>query len=755
MILEGSKFWLTVSDLIGFGISRYTIEDALKRNRKGKISSWKFKASESDKRIKLIDFDSLPETTKSKLPARAELVKTVQADQTQDKLTALQEACQTLNDLHSRYCLITDYHFFLNRISDKAKAEDLKQAAGWLRLLNNFRSPKETRSINFNTKGDLRTAVVNQLMQNFKQVKAHLYGFKVTNVAVLQRKELEWAKHYDAALQSNLTHLPKIEAEQKANEAAIATLVHENFGNSNRRILGRLNEDEKKRVLLPSGRIDFSEWNARTLVYLFMNPGKANKYDFENIYRRYTVECTKNQRQPEVEISAIKEFLTSDEVMLYATRERKGWAALDKFLPHTYGKRPEHSLTKGGFDGFQIDFNSRIDGKQFMLTVVAVFDYMSEAITGYDIGLVEDGLMVRNMYRNHLNDFGGRSYIEVESDRFSGNLAADTKKIFESTCQYFTQPTPNDPENKAPNPKARFVERLLQELNRITQNYPGWKGTNITSIDQNRKPNPDYRAGNYVEGFPESAAQIIQIINIYNNDRYGKEKSRMQICLENINPDAPQIPLENIALLLNQHTITTVRNSKVSITVNRKDYDYYFPEFDQHVHQMMKGYKVNVHYDEVDMSIVYLFGESDQFICTLKQLDKANRDKHTLAKNPEEKAKLGRMQHEREKTSERITRKSLEIEAAQYGLDISTMPIDDALELIEGARVTGEHHLSPEELFADALASPHAVASRNYYNDRIIRANGEAVPVSKEEKKGMEEQLRELERERARNRGHI
>jgi hypothetical protein len=749
MVIEGTKLWILVADLIDLGISRYTIEDALKRNRKGKITSWKHKESPNDKRVKLIDYDSLPQPTKDKLPKRADLWSLAQANNTEHTISKLKEICDTLNELHSRYCLVTDYHFFLSRICDKGKAEDLKQAAGWLRLLNKYKTKSETVSIGFEKKEDLRKAVVEQLMINFKQNKSHLYGFKVTNLAVLQRKELEWAKCFDAAFNHHLTHLPRLEAEQKANEAALGTLVHENFGNSNRRILGRLNADETKRILLPSGRIDFSEWNALTLVYLFMNPGKANKYDFENLYRRYEVECKKNDRKPEVEISAVKEFLTSDEVQLYTKREREGWAEFDKLMPHVYGKRPEYSLTKGGYDGFQIDFNSKIDGAQLMLTVVAVFDYMSEAITGFDINLVEDGLMVRNMYRNHLNMFGGRSYIEIESDRFSGNLAADTRKIFEQTCQYVTQPIPNDLEGKAPNPKARFVERLLQELNRLTQNVPGWKGTNITSIDKRRKPNPDYRSGNYVEGFAESVAQIIKLINIYNHDTYGRAKSRMQQCIDSIHPEAPTIPLENIALLLNQFTTTTIKQSLVSIEVNRKEYEYYFPDFDQHVHKMMKGYKVKVHFDESDMSTVYIFGQDDQFICTLERLSRAARDKYTLAKDETERSKLGKMTAQREKTLTRVTRKSLEVEAAQYGIDISNMTIEEAIELVKGVRITnGDYQPTTDEVFADALASPGAIASRNYYNDKLIRANGEAVPVSTEDQKGLDEKKRQLQREK-------
>lgn len=176
MIYEGNKLWLFASWLVEQGVSEYTVKDALRRNRSGKISSWKHRPHPDDKRIKLIDYDSLPESTRAKLPAKAELMSQAQAERTEDKLNQLEEACLTLQELHAQNCLISDYHFFLKQTTSAPKAEDLKQAAGWLRLLNKYRTPSQTRTINFNTKAELREAVVNQLLANFRQRKAHLYG---------------------------------------------------------------------------------------------------------------------------------------------------------------------------------------------------------------------------------------------------------------------------------------------------------------------------------------------------------------------------------------------------------------------------------------------------------------------------------------------------------------------------------------------------------------------------------------------------
>ena len=285
----------------------------------------------------------------------------------------------------------------------------------------------------------------------------------------------------------------------------------------------------------------------------------------------------------------------------------------------------------------------------------------------------------------------------------------------------------------------------------MTVNYPGWKGTNITSIDKNRKPNPDYRNGNHVKGFAESAKQIIELISIYNNDVYNRDKSRIQTCLENINPEVPTIPRENIALLLNQKTTVTLKSGLVSFDHNRRTYEYAFPEFYKHVHSMMKGYKVNVFFDETDMSSVDIFGENDQYIATLGKLTRVVKAK--AEQTQEDLGRSAAMRANRDKAVnhfEGMSRKMLEFEASKYGVDISNMSIAEAQEIIAGFK-----HINAEDLFEEALATTNAQQTKNYYEDRIIRANGETIPVSKKEQKGMEDQRRALAREQAERKGFI
>jgi hypothetical protein len=184
----------------------------------------------------------------------------------------------------------------------------------------------------------------------------------------------------------------------------------------------------------------------------------------------------------------------------------------------------------------------------------------------------------------------------------------------------------------------------------------------------------------------------------------------------------------------------------VAFEVNRKTYEYAFPEFDKHVHQMMKGYKVKVYYDETDMDTVDVFGEQDQYIATLGKLRRIVKAKAEQTEADQRGA--GAMRANRTKAVERIegvTRKILEAQAADLGIDISNTELADAQEVIAGMM-----QISMQELFEDALSTPEAKQSRAYYEDRLIRANGESVPVvvTKKEQQSSEQMLRELARKK-------
>ncbi len=646
-----------------------------------------------------------------------------------------------LTILHEKSVNALDYNFFFTQAgltntpdaSVEVKAAELTQAAGWLRLLARIETKQQLRTLGFAKKDELRAAVLAEVEPR------KLYGLRVGNGRVLQQKELAFAKALEV-LANEVAGATQHQLQVLANRRALLTLVPKRTGLTNAQKIGKKQSENAGNVML-GARVDGAEWHANTIIYLFMNPGSGNKFDLKEVYRRYCRRCVDEEREP-VSLSGMKAFLKRDEVRLHTAWERDGHAALDKYLPHQRRERPTYSLSKGGYDGFSVDFYTNVGaGKTkatVMLTVVAVFDYHSEAITGYAVGLVENGLLVRDMYRNHLRQLGGKSYIEIESDRFSGNVAADTKQLFARACQYVTQPVPNDPRGKAPNPKARFAERLLQEVNRLTQSIPNWKGTNITSIDPQRKPNPDYASNPVVsETLEQGVQQINKLIALYNCQPLEKwnGQSRWERLQADLNPEAPHLDALSQATLLSQHTVTTVRHALVSITVAKKVYEYEFPTFNRYTHLMGKGLKVRVYYDETDMREVTIFGftdakdtGTDMYLTTLKQGQRVQMAKAEQTHG--DLVLLGQKEQQRDELRAGIDRKQLEMQAAMLGLDVPAGIAVPALRaMVRGAELTTTVVEGFDTRYGYVLQSPAATQQLDYYDDALLREQGMRVPV--------------------------
>lgn len=744
--------YLKVSDLVGFGISEDYVNKSMSRFRKGVAHTWANIVDPLDGRARLVAYDTIPTATRDKLPTKAQLLAQLLAEQTQLKAAELGMAGAGILALHEKSVNPLDYNFYFTKAgltntpdaTVEVKATELTQAAGWLRLLARIDTKQQLKTLGFAKKDELREAVLTAV------VPLKLYGLRVSNGRVLQQKELAFAKALEV-MANEVEGMTKHQLQVLANQRALLTLVPKRTGLDNARKIGK-KQGENEALIALGARIDGSEWHANTIIHLFRNPGSGNKFDLKEVHRRYCRRCEAEGKTP-VSLSGMKAFLMRDEVRQVTAWERHGHAEMDKYLPHQRRERPTYSLSKGGYDGFSVDFYTQVgtgkDKATVMLTVVAVFDYHSEAITGYSVGLVENGRMVRDMYRNHLKQTGGKSYIEIESDRFAGNVSTDTQQLFSRACQIVTRPVPNDPNGKAPNPKARFVERLLEEVNRLTQSIPNWKGTNITAIDRNRKPNPDYASDAIVASTLElGIKQINELITVYNHQPLEKwnEKSRWDMLQADFNPEAPVLDELAQATLLSQSTVTTVRHAAISITVNKKEYEYEFPTFGRYTHLMYKGMKVRVYYDETDMTSVDVFGfkdvkdtGTDMWLTTLKRGQRMQMAKAEQVHG--DMVLLGQKEAQRNNQRDDYDRKQLELEAHRYELDVPAgISLKSLKAMVYGARMTSGAVEDFGTRYAEVLNSPAAVAQMEYYNDAVLRDQGMRVPVLPEkpaEKKGL------------------
>lgn len=649
------------------------------------------------------------EKAKAKLPEKELLIAEINA------LEALKEAekCGVFTSfVYSKFCKylkISDLYFFKQKKYSEAKSKALMNSMALLRFLADTKMPAAL--LKQVTGFETREKLFKSTIELFKNEEVE---------GVLIRKAIDFANlpaSYDR-LRKKVAAFEKYRLNKKVNECEFLCSY---IDNCNSQVIGRptgsIDDD-----FIEGTKINLNDFHAATLIKLAMNPGKANKFDLVEIYERYKKKC-KDTNTDAVSLSAVKLFLAKPEVVQYYTWERNGFTSLENLLPHVHRKRPDFALRKGGMDGFQVDFYTTDKDKAIMLTCVAVFDYCSEAITGYEIGLVENGLLVRNAYRNHLRLNGGRTFAQLDMDASMANTSEKTKELFSRVVSQVSISMSDDPTGKhRSNSKSRFTERLIQEVNRLTQNLAEWKGTNVTSIDVNRKPNADY-AKVYKQTIDEGIGQIVSLINVYNNKPLEKYagKSRMQIFEQKIDPKADEIDFATMSQLFNWSTTVAVRGDVITVILNKTKHEYFVPDRTVWASKMDSGNRVKVYYDEADMSEVHVFGwelnnEGDPQECFLGSLKLGQRAFGDAASQTSEDMALIQEQTAKRKAQiAKIQRKQLEVEAYSYGINPAEYPALKDLEMVvKGARDRNPEE-TLEERYAEALATPQAMKMERFY----------------------------------------
>lgn len=615
----------------------------------------------------------------------------------------------------------------VNEGENSADAERKARTCGWLQLLA-LSTPKDVKSYGYSGKAEFKTEVYRVMADEFKQ---SLIMFK------------------NSKMPSNMRVMERYVTDFKNN--GVSCMLSGKIGNQNPSIIGRTDGSDN---VLMVGRYNVNEWHAATIIYIYTNPGAGNKFDLRETHRRYERACVK-EGVTAASRRAVERFLNDNAVQLHCIPERDGWKAMDKYLPMVHGKRVEKSLSKGGFDGFSVDFYSEVDGANMMLQVVALMDYASGAVTGYSVGLVENGLMVRQAVRNHLNNCNNMGYYELESDRFSGNLSSASKRIIEGVCKKFRAPAPNLPlkntGKKAPaNPKARYVERLLQEVNRLSQNMPAHKGCNITSVRSNSKPNPDYKMEAF-KGYRAGVDAVIMLMNAYNHEVLANGKSRWDIFQENQSEKAPAIYEITRERLFWEHTTSTVRHASITIEHDGQKYEYDYAHYLDQAHLLNKGLKCRVAFDPENMeqAKIYHYEDKDDltqdiYITTLERITEVQR---AMAERTEDDVKeLGKQHNKRNKAIHSLNRKFTEGIANRLGIDVGDMDAETASKVVRGAIAQqGSGIVEPFiERYKEALSRKEAQQHEDYYRQNLIP--GKVIDMIPHIAKSDEEKKRELAR---------
>lgn len=432
-----------------------TIKTGLKRNREGS-NCWDHFDDPEDSRRKWIIVDELPETTRERaIYYYGDIEEAFYSEMFLDKV--------------GDYVAAGDYSWFL-KAQVKAdgtaftttEANNLSEACGWLRMLaDGFNRHLFSGKLTYYGKAALVLGA------------RQLYGLKVSNGRVLQRRVKRW--------------------KADGRESLISGLV----GNRNAVAIPDLGI---KRVLSLYG--DFRKPSIRDVAMVYNSEAPLKGW-------------------PEVSTERIRQILQEPVNRQKWFAARHGKEAYRNQYERTLKRRkPSFPDAIWSIDGLTVQLyyvNSRGELKSD-LYCVAVMDVFSDKVVGYALGSTETGHLVQRALRDAVRK---TMYFPIQA-QYDNSKANLSKEVEELMPRLASIDFPTAPYNGKSKPIENLIGRLEGRNMRYMENF---KGGNITSHSLERKANPDALMKLVKEGkIPSREAAIAQfelIIETHNHEATG------------------------------------------------------------------------------------------------------------------------------------------------------------------------------------------------------------------------------------------
>lgn len=305
----------------------------------------------------------------------------------------------------------------------------------------------------------------------------------------------------------------------------------------------------------------------------------------------------------------------------WATKYRHGGKRYnDLYRPYVLGKKPKYALSLTSSDGETCPFYLKIKGKDTYnrATCYLVFDVMSGAIIGWAIGMRESKELMGDAFGDMLKKTNGIAPIENQLDNFNKNFEAELSKIYPyiSYCKPYS-------------PQSKYAERLIGVFeNEYLRRVKGWRGSNIQSIKDNSKVNPDAGGVCYT---------IQELHQIYDNAIKEWNQGRIEMMFANINPDCKQIAPADVAQLRGFYTIASIHRGFIRIEVDAQEYVYEIPQYTSILEKIQNGKRVRVKYlpEKLQEKVwLYNFDNTDKqnlnldsYLCEAVAAEATNRAK--------------------------------------------------------------------------------------------------------------------------------
>lgn len=406
------------------------------------------------------------------------------------------------------------------------------------------------------------------------------------------------------------------------------TFIHKGEGSDNARVVTA----EMERLFIGLHCLPNKPYITSTYdMYLQFLGGAIEVYDYRTgeIFDRNDF-YDENGQAMEISEATIWNYLNKPENQLIIAKFRNGdYDFSHKRRPHVNRHAPMYSMSKISLDDRDIMHTKLPDGSKVM--AYYAYDVMSTAMIGIAHSKSKNHDLfidcIRNMFQFTTGyGLGVPMQIEVEkhlvSDFSEGLMKAGNVFPFVRWCN------PTNSQEKFAETGIRMKKYGVEKANH--QNV----GRHYSRLDANRVTQQkifDEYNDNYKEAkasWEEIIAWEMQEQIEYNNELHPdqerfKGKTRLQVFLENVNPNFPKLNKALLAQFIGNHTPTTITRSQY-VTVQYQKYQLPNPQ----VLMMLapNNYKVDAYYipNKGEVQEVYLY-QNGEFLCECKPVPTFNR----------------------------------------------------------------------------------------------------------------------------------
>lgn len=452
------------------------------------------------------------------------------------------------------------------------------------------------------------------------------------------------------------------------------------------------------------------------------------KYSFGTVAELVSYECEANDLRT-VSESWIKQYLSQPSVKNRLIKLRHGVKEYtNRVQPYLERTTALHANDLWQMDGSPLQFFcwNADRTKKIRLTLFVILDVHSRKIVGYDMSLSEDRFSAINALSRAIQLTGMAPY-ELVNDHFSGGKSEEYRRIQDELTSrgvVFRLAKVGNPQDKAQ------IERWFGSFQtRFCKHLAGYFGEGVMTRRLDGKANPDFLKHQYeVTGLPNldtMLARMVDLIDRYNGTALpGESQSPNQRYHSSEKPNARPLKDYQRALLFWPAKTVQVRNCKVKLTVQKREYVYEVE--DPALALELNGTAVEVRYDLQELADpthkVMLFqpGGSEP-ICELRLVTRV----HQALANQSQADLTGMQQHGKKKAA--IEREADRQTAEKIAAGVAVVGADGALAFID-PRTAAKYDRNDaetdyyqeqfgidERLVAEEPAEPVAVRNNPYF----------------------------------------